>query len=189
MLHKITSKATLAARLGVHRSSVSRYVRRDDFPAKTSPPWTEADVKIIRDWQSALQEDRNEEHASDRHPFYRQYGYRGNWQHPVVRHDCDPFLPSPDALKQPDAICTPAERDILTGKLKLTPEQVKDLVRQTVRLKAAIVLTCETLPAWLVRQDEEEAIRRMRAHLYEKIGWHRAAVGVSVGRDNVEADE
>src|SRR5438477_9778315 len=56
---KIHSLAELARRLRRHRSTISRWVRRHDWPFGEAPPWDEAIVPRIKSWaRETLQENR-----------------------------------------------------------------------------------------------------------------------------------
>lgn len=58
------NRARLAAALDVRRPTVTRLMRRDDWPVGKSPPWTAQDVAVIQRWRAdALREDRaHQEH-------------------------------------------------------------------------------------------------------------------------------
>lgn len=179
----IDTQAALAKALRVHRSAVTRYLRRPDFPCKLSPPWDATDVEEIRQWQATeLQPDRSGRgRQEDTHPFYRNYSYRGNWRVRVAMRDDEPSTVAAAPLAQPVEVCTPAERAVLEGKATLTPEQVREVVGKMVRFKAMMAQLCESLPPWLEGEEAEEMRRRMRAAVYEKLAWHELAMKRATG--------
>ena len=48
----------LAEALGIAGSTVSRYLRRADWPTGRAPPWSPGEIERIRRWRAGLQEDR-----------------------------------------------------------------------------------------------------------------------------------
>ncbi|MGH7178597.1 MAG: hypothetical protein ACREJC_14565 [Tepidisphaeraceae bacterium] len=52
------TQAAFARALGVSGPTMSRYVRRDDWPVTRAPPWTAANLATVQRWRGELQEDR-----------------------------------------------------------------------------------------------------------------------------------
>lgn len=55
------TQGELAAACGVGQSTVRTWVRRDDWPASKTGPWSELDIEPLRKWRATLQEDRSAE--------------------------------------------------------------------------------------------------------------------------------
>lgn len=56
----IRTQNDLCNELGVAKSTVSKYLKRPDWPVKKRGPWTTVDVEKIRVWRVGLQDDRSE---------------------------------------------------------------------------------------------------------------------------------
>lgn len=54
------TQTQLADALGVTKGTLSKYLRRDDWPVRRSRPWGDADVEAARKWRLGLQDDRSE---------------------------------------------------------------------------------------------------------------------------------
>jgi len=50
---------------GVSKSTMSRYVRRPDWPVKRFAPWSKADLAKVRRWRRGLQENRAQDAPDD----------------------------------------------------------------------------------------------------------------------------
>lgn len=54
------TRESFRAALGCAKSTMSRYLARDDFPVRRSPPWTQADAEVVLSWRAdCLQENRD----------------------------------------------------------------------------------------------------------------------------------
>ncbi len=51
--------------LGCGKSTMSRYLDRDDWPLRRVGPWKAGDLVIAQQWREGLQEDRNFYHADE----------------------------------------------------------------------------------------------------------------------------
>jgi hypothetical protein len=71
-----TSGRQLAAELGIGESTVREYLKRPDFPVRTSPPWSSAEVAKIRAWRQTLQEDRAGDGKADPSSTAVNTGYK-----------------------------------------------------------------------------------------------------------------
>ncbi len=55
---QITSVRQLAREVGRSRTAVTKWLKRRDFPASRTGPWSAAEVQAIREWMATLQPDR-----------------------------------------------------------------------------------------------------------------------------------
>jgi len=60
---KCSNQNDLAGALGVSKSTVSKYLKRADWPARRRGPWSDEQVEKIKSWRLALQEDRSEKNT------------------------------------------------------------------------------------------------------------------------------
>lgn len=75
-----------------------------------------------------------------------------------------------EALAYPPELCTPFEREIITGERTLTPEQVRKLVAEVCHLRADLSEVCEWLGGWLQgHSDRREIDARLRAAILNRL--------------------
>lgn len=172
------SLRAFAKAIGRSHSVVLRWMNREDWTASVakSGPWTDTDVAIVHEWMAeTLQEDRTGHHsqADTADGFYRSFGdEKRRWNIPTGYAD----RPARDASKYPRDFASAFERDVVTGKRKLTKLEAQRLARAFFRFRALLVEMCEYLPAWLVRKDQEEITRRMRCAMYDKCLWAKDVI-------------
>jgi len=145
----ITTKSALAAHLGVSANTVSKYVKRDDWPVSAAPPWSATDLRTIEQWRSTeLREDRANETA------------KGPWSKRLVKEQ---------------TLLTRLKRELIEGKYieASMHEQsllalVDTFVQATNSLALNLPLALEGLtPAEAkatLRDRFEEAIERIKSH-------------------------
>lgn len=54
------TQTAFAEALGVTKGTLSKYLRRDDWPVRRTRPWGSADVEKARQWRLGLQDDRSD---------------------------------------------------------------------------------------------------------------------------------
>jgi hypothetical protein len=116
----------MARVLGVSKATMSRYLRRDDWPVSPAPPWTDEDVLAVRDWRQTLQDDRAADARGQRDRRVPLAPVYDADEPELVRRMRDP-AGRVTALSE-HAVCFPVERDILRGDRELTPLQVRAYV-------------------------------------------------------------
>lgn len=138
-----------AEAIGVAKSTFSRYLRRDDFPARRSPPWGLQDLAIVQRWRAAcLQEDRA-----------RLYD---DPPEPAARSDFP--LTVADARR--------AMRDLLGRKLygELTRDDFESLIEH-VKL---FVTHCDGTSSEAIRDEMDRATRFWTARRFiDRLNWWR----------------
>jgi hypothetical protein len=59
------TQGALQRELGIGKSTMSRWVRRDDWPVRRCPVWDAGDLFVIRRWQAELQPNRADPACGD----------------------------------------------------------------------------------------------------------------------------
>ncbi len=102
----IETVASLARRCKRHRGTVTRWLKREDWPVRQVPPWSDDDVTAIESWMEYLQEDRAAEPEpdaycaaliTDAYPELLDAQYRRELDAYLLAIDGEP--PDPDAAR------------------------------------------------------------------------------------------
>lgn len=59
-MSKCRNQSELAEAIGVSKSTVSKYLKRPDWPVRRRSPWSADDVDRVSAWRVSLQDDRSE---------------------------------------------------------------------------------------------------------------------------------
>jgi hypothetical protein len=165
----------LAAAIPRSVSTLSGWRERDDWPqtVRVTPPWTEMDAEILQQWAEAnLQENR----AAEDEPESRFW--KMHCRHKAVTLPRADGVVVKDDWKALPTLCVPkGMKAILEGKRKLTPGEVKELIRLLTRLFTSIVEDLDMLPGWLRGQSQSEIGAMMRGAIYDRLLWFGDAVG------------
>ena len=161
-------------------TAVSGWTKHPDWPWPRTGPWNAHDIEEMLRWRrehlKADPTDHSDAAGQDpeaAHPFWQRHeqhapiAYREfdqTWSDDIdpkehkVRH----------ALAQPPELVCGFERNVLTGKVTMSPQQAKEYVARAVAYRGTVVRVCRYLPSWLVERglSEAEVARRMRAAFY-----------------------
>jgi hypothetical protein len=175
-----------------HHSTLSQWLRREDFPVRKSAPWTDADVRTVKEWSLDLQADRNYQH--ERPADNRQWG--GFWNiygrfdvEPIPRHEHSSLLASKDWRDMPPLVMSRLERDVLEGKRKLSPAQVQKLVERFVHYRAVVAVDVDEMPPAFHGYTLPEIRERLRSAFYTRLLWVREAIDNDAGYPSETPDE
>lgn len=170
----IQSIRQLAKAVGKSPTAVAGWLKDDRWTFDTAPPWRREDVPAMRQWaRETLKPDPAAEYNNS-DEFYDRWGR----PFPPITIHTDDFSGGAgrrdrrkEALREGPELCTPFERDVISGNRKATEAEVRDYIARTVALKARLVGDQANLSAWLVGRPEKEIYRRIRAATYERLAW------------------